>query len=676
MNEFIYNVIYKAAKSIKKLKVETELDNRNCIIVSDEHNIAYHICGAFELLKSECSGLTVHLIVNKSSACPELMNEIIGQWNDIYVWSSLDEFFEAKADTKCSTAESDDEYPWQKKSDLFFDILNLRLNIYKTPGEERNLLYNKKEKELKRLLDYNAKHSENLLQLITCIPDMSEPLPDVTHAVAEREYEVIFRDKPEDSPEKFAVYMENIIRSYKKILNRVQVIRLDRVFGPGIYSDDCLCINQIFKDLIEKQTLTIYDRDRYDFFSASYVRDAVISIILAITSGRKGNIYHVSSWELTRYQIISNIYNSFPEKPIKLETVHDDAQTEYKLTYRIINSKKMHLTHFESLPKVLYTSKVPAIRETGLWFFKVQNYIPKSDVNLYFGRMDRIRELELEILKEVDAICKKNNIHYFLTAGTMLGAVRHKGFIPWDDDVDIGMLPEDYEKFLRVCPESLSVDYGYQTVSTEPTSHYIHDKIRLKNSFFSTKFSDRYNMLNGVYIDIFIYYKTADSEKKQQRHIRKLTKIREWLAVCWHIRPVKKAFRYRIRYKISRHISHAWLDKYYRKVLMKYDRKNTAFRVDGGFNLEKAGAVPDEWFHGTTDAEFCGYTFPILKHYDEFLSHWYSKQYMSLLPITERKSVHSVVRIDLGQNLFDETIHDSRFRDVDLRGELYEVYKK
>lgn len=676
MNEFIYNVIYKSAKAIKKLNTEAALDNKNCVIVSDEHNIAYHICGALELLKGEQSRLTVHLIADSSSEYSELMEEVISQFKGIYVWSSLDEYFSAKADTKNCVTEFDGEAPWHKKSDLFIDILNLRLNVYKEASDERKLAYSKKEKELKRLLDYNAKHPKNLLQLITCIPDMSEPLPDVTHAVAEREYEVVFRDKPEDSPEKFLVYMENIIRTYRKILNHVQVIRLDRIFGPGIYSDDCLCINQIFRDLAERQTLTVYDRDRYDIFSASYVRDAVISIILAITSGRKGNIYNVSSWSLSRYEIVSDVYGSFSERPITLETVHGDEKTEYKTTYRIVNSKKMHLTHYTSLPKILYTERKAALRETGLWFLNEKNYIPKSETNLYFGRMDRIRELELEILKEVDAICKKNNINYFLTAGTMLGAVRHKGFIPWDDDVDIGMLPEDYEKFLKVCPESLSVDYGYQSVSTESTSHYIHDKIRLKNSFFSTKFSDRYNMLNGVYIDVFIYYKTADSEKKQRQHIKKISNVRKWLAVRWHIRPVKKSLQYRIRYKISRHISPAWLDKYYRKVLMKYDKKNTAFRVDGGFNLEKAGAVPDEWFHGTTDAEFCGCTFPILKHYDEFLSHWYSKQYMSLLPITERKSVHSVVRIDLGQNLFDETMHDSRFRDVDLRGELYEVYKK
>lgn len=108
----------------------------------------------------------------------------------------------------------------------------------------------------------------------------------------------------------------------------------------------------------------------------------------------------------------------------------------------------------------------------------------------------------LEILKYVNSICRENNINYWLSSGTCLGAVRHGGFIPWDDDADIEMLREDYLKLEKILKKESK--YDLQTWRTDPYYLYPFAKLRDKSSRIRELGQDENYKYHGIYIDIFI----------------------------------------------------------------------------------------------------------------------------------------------------------------------------
>lgn len=110
----------------------------------------------------------------------------------------------------------------------------------------------------------------------------------------------------------------------------------------------------------------------------------------------------------------------------------------------------------------------------------------------------------LEILVEIDRICKKHSISYWLSSGTLIGAARHGGFIPWDDDLDIEMMRDDYDRLMAVLPKELPTNLALQTHQTDPTYFFYYAKVRDRRSVLSEGNNyDRMWKEQGIYIDIF-----------------------------------------------------------------------------------------------------------------------------------------------------------------------------
>lgn len=115
----------------------------------------------------------------------------------------------------------------------------------------------------------------------------------------------------------------------------------------------------------------------------------------------------------------------------------------------------------------------------------------------------QVQACEIDILQQIECICKKYNLKYFGIGGTALGAVRHQGFIPWDDDIDIGMPREDYEKFLKVAQQELPEGYHVQNYETEPNTPFYFTKIRRDNTRFVEYYLKDYEIHQGIFVDIF-----------------------------------------------------------------------------------------------------------------------------------------------------------------------------
>ena len=135
----------------------------------------------------------------------------------------------------------------------------------------------------------------------------------------------------------------------------------------------------------------------------------------------------------------------------------------------------------------------------------MNNYSDKKEI------LSKIHNIHLEMLKLIDFICRENNINYCLAFGSALGAVRHNGAIPWDDDADIVMEYEQYKKFASVCDKYFKDDYFLQDSKTEKEIPYVFSKLRKNGTRVIDKTTIGLNINEGIWIDIFLLVNACKS---------------------------------------------------------------------------------------------------------------------------------------------------------------------
>jgi lipopolysaccharide cholinephosphotransferase len=265
----------------------------------------------------------------------------------------------------------------------------------------------------------------------------------------------------------------------------------------------------------------------------------------------------------------------------------------------------------------------------------------------------------LEILSEVDRICKKNNIKYNIFAGTLLGAVRHKGFIPWDDDIDIAISRNEYIKFRDVCHNDLDKKrFFFQDHTTDPHYPWGYGRIRYKNTEFTRVGQEHLKMQTGIFLDIFPLDTVPNNKLLRGLHCFYCFVLRKLLYAESGIVNGKNAFQrgiYKIMNLIPRRFTFYLLDK----LAIKNKDKQTKYVRLLTFPLPKNRIYGMErvWFYELADIQFEGKLFPGTKNWEEFLTYYYGDDFMQLPPV-EKRHWHPVSKFSLPKNILKEDINE------------------
>ena len=264
---------------------------------------------------------------------------------------------------------------------------------------------------------------------------------------------------------------------------------------------------------------------------------------------------------------------------------------------------------------------------------------------------NKIKKIQLDLALDVKRICIENNIQYFLDSGTLLGAVRHGGFIPWDDDLDLGMLREDYEKFLKIAKTSLSDEN--EIVEWREEKEYPHQfcKIMRKNTIYREE-AQAGNSKCGIYIDVFPYDSFPIDKGEQIIQKIQITTYRGLIrAKCKH-----RTWRTNNQFYLGRWLknipfriiciffSKMQLIEKYERIAKKYNSKPTEYYFPQGVESYGEWIIPAECLEELSDIMFDGEFFSCSKNYDKYLKAAYG-EYMKLPPENERQGLHSIIEI-------------------------------
>ncbi|MCR5798449.1 MAG: LicD family protein [Lachnospiraceae bacterium] len=245
---------------------------------------------------------------------------------------------------------------------------------------------------------------------------------------------------------------------------------------------------------------------------------------------------------------------------------------------------------------------------------------------------------ELELLAEVDRICRKNNIIYSLDGGSLLGAVRHKGFIPWDDDADVIFTRSEYDKFFEACKKDLNTEkFFLQEHRTDPFYRWGYSKLRLLGTEFVRSGQEHMKYKTGICIDVFVNDNVPDGCLSRRLHHAIHFCIRKILYSELGMVEAPRAFQRGV-YKLLNKISVDRVFNIIRKIYTHYNAHPTKLICHTLFPTPGVGnkyGIDASFLAESEDVEFEGMLFMASTKRHEYLTSLYG-DYMTPPPAEKR----------------------------------------
>lgn len=260
--------------------------------------------------------------------------------------------------------------------------------------------------------------------------------------------------------------------------------------------------------------------------------------------------------------------------------------------------------------------------------------------------LKHLQSVILSIAKDIDTLCHRNSIEYYLLGGSCIGAIRHEGFIPWDDDLDIIMTKENYTRFIQVCKEQLDQS-KYQVQEGLKDWPMYFSKIRLKGTYLHEPEDDyAADDMHGIYVDIFCLDNVPDNNI--------VARIQYFLAkyyLCYQLgqrKYNKTSIKKKLMITLSSPMKIAFIRKLIIRFIEQFNKQETQ-RVGFyyGRTRFKTAITPRCIYGNPKYVKFEDTQLPVPEHYHEYLTQMFG-DYMKLPPVEQRHGLH-LISVDFGK---------------------------
>ena len=251
---------------------------------------------------------------------------------------------------------------------------------------------------------------------------------------------------------------------------------------------------------------------------------------------------------------------------------------------------------------------------------------------------DELKQIQIEILDYVDDFCQKHNIMYSLACGTLLGAIRHKGFIPWDDDIDIQMLRPDYERFIKLIRNENHKLYAVKTFDDKLEISFA--KIIATNTTLIETYS---HSTFGVYIDVFPIDGVTDLKDFKIRHKQVMREYYKYGVIRSYFssrKTIKSKIKLAVLKALFCTVSVKNIITRIKAIAIKKDIKECDYLFEMVAGRTYKSPFPKKAFSNTIRVPFENKFYPVLIGYDEYLRACYGNDYMKLPPKNKQISHH------------------------------------